>query len=193
MKCWSRSTFGVIIGILNILLYIGVVVLIIEMLQTLQAHYDDKEHSNTNPEQMKKLEDLGTVLMSIILAICLVMVVLSGVLIMGIVQRRHKLMLPWLVLSGMGFICDCGRVVFIIILAVIRPPTISTFVVSFVVGVFGLGIEVLILWPIYTLWRDICRKNEEKPAQIIRGVQYETAPAYVPPQYNYYTSIAQKS
>ncbi|XP_065368377.1 uncharacterized protein LOC135960904 [Calliphora vicina] len=193
MKCWSRSTLGVIIGILNILLYICVAVIMIAMLQTLQTHFDDMERSNTTPEQKEKLDELGTVLMSTVLAACLVMVVISGVLIMGIVQRRHKLMVPWLVLSGIGFVCDCGRVILIVILGFVKGHAFSTVLVSFVSGVLGVGIEALILWPIYTLWRDIRRKNEEKPGQIIGGVQYETAPAYDPPQYDYYTSIPQKS
>lgn len=48
-------------------------------------------------------------------------------------------MVPWLVLSGIGFVCDCGRVLLIVILGLVRGHAISTALISFVSGVLGVG------------------------------------------------------
>ncbi|XP_037825027.1 uncharacterized protein LOC119613154 [Lucilia sericata] len=187
MKCCSRSTLGVIIGFLNILIYIGLCVVMIGFLQNLQERFD------RTIEQKEKAAEIGTILISSILAACLVMIIISGVLIVGITKRRHKLILPWLVLNGLGLAIDSARVIFTLILNLVNGISLSVVLTSFVVGVIGIGLGALIFWAIYTLWRDIRRMNDEKSGKLIADVHYDNDPANAPPQYNYLSALPQKS
>ncbi|KAM7344739.1 uncharacterized protein ACRADG_011342 [Cochliomyia hominivorax] len=190
MKCCSRSTLGVIIGFLNILIYIMVSIVVI----ALAGNSNDlkSQYNEIYEEHKKELKELSTFLLCTILSVCLVMAVVSGVLIMGIVKRRHKLMIPWLVLSGIGFACDCLRVFIVVLIGFMNDLAFSTIISTFFLNLLGCGIEALILWPIYTLWRDLRLKHEENSERIMGGggVRYERDP---PPEYNYYGFLPQKS
>ncbi|XP_023305161.2 uncharacterized protein LOC111686986 [Lucilia cuprina] len=188
MKCWSRSTLGVIIGILNILIYLIVSIAMIGLLQSLKSHLDA-----TVPEHKTETAKMSTIILSTVLAVCLAMIIVSGILIMGIVKRHHKFMVPWLVLSSLGFVCDCGRVIITLIMNFINDNDPLHILMVFVLGVLMCALEALILWPIYTLWHDIHHENKVKPGHIVGGVHYENDAASTPLQYNVYTSTPQKS
>ncbi|KAI8127579.1 hypothetical protein FF38_01592 [Lucilia cuprina] len=187
MKCCSRSTLGVIIGILNILIYIFVAVVMLGLLQNLQERFDK------TVEQKEKAAELGTVLISSLFAACLAMIIVSGVLIMGIIKRRHKLILPWLVLHGLGLAVDGARVVLTLILSLVNGISLSVVLTSFVFGVIGVCLGALIFWTIYSLWRDIRRMNDEKSGKLIADVHYGFDPANAPPQYHFLPALPQKS
>ncbi|KAI8126978.1 hypothetical protein CVS40_2990 [Lucilia cuprina] len=95
------------------------------------------------------------------------MAIISGLLIMGIVKRRHKLMMPWLILSGIGFIANCVNFAFKFIGSLFTVPFLSL-VILFVVGLLGIGISYLILWPIFTLYGDIQKENFEQESNDTR-------------------------
>lgn len=120
-------------------------------------------------------------------------------------------MWPWLALSGLGFVCSCGRVILMFIINISTGAHFSQVMQILFIGVFGVGkfciisniilmffiqyiffllkgIQALILWPIYTLCRDISNKNNQKPGQIMGGVQYNYVTPDAPPQYSYYSS-----
>ncbi|KAM7344738.1 uncharacterized protein ACRADG_011341 [Cochliomyia hominivorax] len=184
MNFFSRSSFGVIIGILNILIYIYASSFFIAEIS--------RNHENENyfSDQMVKIAERRHIILCTILSVFLIMILISGVLILGITKRRHKFMIPWLIVSGLGFICDCARVIVMLIMGLANGISFSLIMYILLLSLLRCGLEALILWPIYTLWRDIRQENTEKRAEFVENcVNYDP-----PPAYNYYAFVpSQKS
>ncbi|XP_037825014.1 uncharacterized protein LOC119613141 [Lucilia sericata] len=154
MKYCSRSTLGLIIGSLNVLIYLAcfiyAIIVLVDINSGENSSYKEKENIS-----------LHNKIIIILIILCIVMAIISGLLIMGIVKRRHKLMMPWLILSGIGFIVNCVNFAFKFIGSMFTVPFLSL-VIMFVVGLLGIVISYLILWPIFTLYGDIQKENFEQ-------------------------------
>ncbi|XP_046812019.1 uncharacterized protein LOC111686987 isoform X2 [Lucilia cuprina] len=81
-------------------------------------------------------------------------------------QRRHKMMIPWLLLSAIGFVINTFRLSYQLIVSIINGVGAGIFVSIFFSGLLGLGLSALIIWLIYTLYKDIEKENILKPTQI---------------------------
>ncbi|XP_023305172.2 uncharacterized protein LOC111686998 [Lucilia cuprina] len=173
MKCCSRSTLGVIIGVLNVLAYvictIGAIVFLVQLSGT----------EKRNQEEIDAAAMYNTIFI-VIIVLSLIMIIISALLITGIVKRRHRMMLPWLILSGIGFVVNCIRFVYYFIASIIVGAHFTAIVIILIAGVLGIGISALILWPIYTLYRDMRRENIEKPGHVTDSnpVQYQISSGY---------------
>ncbi|KAM7343747.1 uncharacterized protein ACRADG_010678 [Cochliomyia hominivorax] len=85
----------------------------------------------------------------------LVMVLISGLLIMGIQKRRDMLMLPWIVLTVIGAIPVCIKLIIDKISDLINGVPGETVLCVLVGSVIGIA---LLLWPVIHLFRKI--RNE---------------------------------
>ncbi|XP_065369081.1 uncharacterized protein LOC135961510 [Calliphora vicina] len=152
MKCCSLSTLGVIIGSLHVLFYIVSTYFASDAIVVINA---DMER---NPGRQEEYEIYKTLLI-IVIVVCLIMILISGLLITGIVNKRHKLMLPWLILSGIGFVINCARFGYDIIAVIFLDISLSTAAEILFKDLVGIAIFTFIMWAIYTLYRDI-RKHK---------------------------------
>ncbi|XP_065368528.1 uncharacterized protein LOC135961012 [Calliphora vicina] len=174
MKCCSRSTLGITIGSLNVLGYI--LCTIFSIIAVVQINAADEQN-----QQQKEEFAVYKTLFIVLIVVCLIMILISGLLITGIVKRRHKMMLPWLILSGIGFVINCARFGYLIIVAIIQGIPLATVIFIFILGLLGIAISALILWPIYTLYRDMRKENSEMPGRVMNSssqVEYQTSPSY---------------
>ncbi|XP_037825025.1 uncharacterized protein LOC119613152 [Lucilia sericata] len=136
MEC-NRSTIGIIIGFLHIIVYIGI--LLCSMVYNKCGSFYGSS--------------FGLRLGSII------MIVISGLLIWGIQKKQKTLMLPWLIFTGIGFIINGVYSIYIMIINMISAHQ----AVGFLIGtLLSIGISALVLWFIYTLYKNIERENLEK-------------------------------
>ncbi|XP_037825023.1 uncharacterized protein LOC119613150 [Lucilia sericata] len=164
MKFCSLSTLGVIVGGINVVGYFaGINYLIYSMVETnsLLKKY----------EQTKSDATYFNVIFALLILFCLAMFTISGLLVMGIIKRRHKLMTPWLLLSAIGFVINSLRFTYQVIVSMAQGVGAGTVVSIFFSGLLGLGLSALIIWLIYTLYKAIEKENVLKPIQ----VNYQTA------------------
>ncbi|XP_065362534.1 uncharacterized protein LOC135956004 [Calliphora vicina] len=147
MKCCSRSTLGVVIGILNVLVFTaGVILLLVAFVQV-------------------GLPDCVPIVFVLMLVASLIMIVISALLIMGIVKSRHKLMLPWLILSGISFLME---------IVVYAYKCYIRFSLAGLIGsLIAIVFSALIIWLIYTLYADIRKNNISKTEQVMNASQIE--------------------
>ncbi|XP_065368646.1 uncharacterized protein LOC135961091 [Calliphora vicina] len=173
MKCWSRSTLGVVVGILNILVNLACIIYSIITLGNINA-------IGPTTQQQRESISLYNKVFSVILVVCVIMAIVSGIFIRGIIKRRHKLMMPWLILSGIGFVLNCGQFLFTFIGTLFQGYPLSHIVITLIVGLLSIGISALILWPIFTLFGDIRKKNTEQIGRVTDGRQaeYHQTPTY---------------
>ncbi|KAM7343104.1 uncharacterized protein ACRADG_010250 [Cochliomyia hominivorax] len=154
MKCYSRSTFGVIIGIFSILTYL---ILTIFSFCALMSVYARKE----NYEPGKHFWAHSMVIFAVLIAIFLIMVILSVLLTVGIAKRRHKLILPWLILSSIGFFSNLTYFLYSFISLLIRYHTslhLLGLLIYFLIFLFFV-ISANTLLFIFNLYQSIKEEN----------------------------------
>ncbi|KAM7346167.1 uncharacterized protein ACRADG_012138 [Cochliomyia hominivorax] len=162
MKCCSRSTLGVVIGVLNIIIYIiAVIVLILASVEI-----NGKEPKNY--QQENAIRNIN-ILFIVLVIVCLIMILISGLLVTGILKRRHKLMLPWIILSIIGFVINCLKLGFDIVLGLIKRLDLSEIVIHFLLGLLGIVISGLIIKAIYDLYKDIREENTKKIGRVLNA------------------------
>ncbi|XP_065370442.1 uncharacterized protein LOC135962443 [Calliphora vicina] len=166
MKLLSRSTLGVIIGSLNVLIYFVLTCYTFVYALALQA-------AIKNIHQRNAASYAFNAIFIILMVMSLIMMGVSGLLVVGIVKRKHTLMVPWLILSGIGFVVYCLRFIYHIFAGIIYGVTLYSVVKVFIVGVLSIGLFGLIIWLMFFLFRDIRRQNVENACQI----QYQSAHA----------------
>ncbi|KAI8126920.1 hypothetical protein FF38_01596 [Lucilia cuprina] len=175
MKCWSRSTLGVVIGSINVLAYIICTVYIIDVLV-------DINRKQERTQQQNDVLALYNTIFVVLIVVCLILLLISSLMIMGIIKRRHKLMLPWLIITGISFVVNCARFVYHLILAIIAGIPLTTVLVVFIVGLVATAFAVLLLWPIYTLYGDIRKESNLKPGRVMQKTDkkfdYKPQPSY---------------
>lgn len=54
-------------------------------------------------------------------------------------QKRHNLMLPWIILSGISFVCNCIRVVYQFIAFIVAGVNIGAILVFLFLSLLGIG------------------------------------------------------
>ncbi|KAI8127577.1 hypothetical protein FF38_01590 [Lucilia cuprina] len=133
----SRAILGIVIGILSSILYI------------LGAGYCI--YAITKSSEVKSVEvpeekiDMGTSISTLIA--CLIMTIISILLILGITKKRHLFMAPWVYLSIAGIILN----VILILISAFDSQKHSNLVFNIIV----VAIQILIWYPIYTLYKDM--------------------------------------
>ncbi|KAI8127168.1 hypothetical protein FF38_01594 [Lucilia cuprina] len=159
MMCCSRSTLGVIIGGINAVAYFATLIFLIYTMVDTNSLLKKHEHTKTDATYFN-------VIFTLLILFCMSMFVISGLLLMGIIKRRHKMMIPWLLLSAIGFVINTFRLSYQLIVSIINDVGAGIFVSIFFSGLLGLGLSALIIWLIYTLYKDIEKENILKPTQI---------------------------
>ncbi|TMW54620.1 hypothetical protein DOY81_000414, partial [Sarcophaga bullata] len=86
-------------------------------------------------------KDVGII---IVVLVMLPLVIISGLFIIGIVKRRHKLMLPWIFISGISFIPHVT--IYLAFLVRVLIQDFAGFLVLLFLGTFAIGLQALIWW-----------------------------------------------
>ncbi|XP_065370229.1 uncharacterized protein LOC135962307 [Calliphora vicina] len=125
---------------------------------------------DNEPNQRRKDEyAIYMSLLNSVIIVCLIMILVPSLQITGIINRRHQLMLPWMILNAIGFDVNRSRFGFVIILVIVAVISLSTNVGILVSDlVLIAGILALI---IYALHKDIRKEKSQMPGRVIRGSQ----------------------
>ncbi|KNC30828.1 hypothetical protein FF38_01603 [Lucilia cuprina] len=73
------------------------------------------------------------------------MFAISAQLIMGIIKRRHNMMIPWLLLSAIGFVINSLRFAYKLIFSLTKSVVAVTVLKILVSNLLGLGLSALII------------------------------------------------
>ncbi|KAI8127182.1 hypothetical protein CVS40_2986 [Lucilia cuprina] len=119
MKCWGRSTLGVVVGGINVLFYIICVVNVILAILDINGEAE---------------RTMYNALFATLFVFFLLMILLSSLLIVGIIKRRHKLMLPWLIVTGILLVLNCLRLAFNVIFGIIVESHVTSVLITFIVA-----------------------------------------------------------
>ncbi|XP_065370290.1 uncharacterized protein LOC135962344 [Calliphora vicina] len=150
MKLLSRSTLGVIIGIICVLIYFSSTIYAI--LGAVGVNMMFKEVEQHQPHQ--HVSNAFNAFFIILIIIFVILTAVSALLIFGIVKKRHNLMLPWLILSAIAYVYKS--------IELIRSlGYFHLYVGYFLSHIFGLVIAGVVIWLIFSLFRDIRQKNIE--------------------------------
>ncbi|XP_023305168.2 uncharacterized protein LOC111686995 [Lucilia cuprina] len=136
----SRAILGIVIGILSSILYIlgaGYCIYAI----TKSADFKSGILVDVPEEKI----DMGTSISTLIA--CLIMTIISILLILGITKKRHLFMAPWVYLSIAGIILN----VILILISAFDSQKHSNLVFNIIV----VAIQILIWYPIYTLYKEM--------------------------------------
>ncbi|XP_037825018.1 uncharacterized protein LOC119613145 [Lucilia sericata] len=142
-----------IIGGLNVVAYFAAAIYLIYTMVVI--------NSNDKPDVT-----YFNVIYALLILFCWAMFAISGLLIMGIMKRRHKMMIPWLLLGAIGFVINSLRLSYELIVSMTHGVGAGTVISIFFSSLLGLGLSALIIWLIYTLYKDIEKENILKPTQV---------------------------
>ncbi|XP_065369673.1 uncharacterized protein LOC135961947 [Calliphora vicina] len=176
MKCCSRSTVGVIIG--SIYMLAGIIVFIlISISLVLSKTKDDNVRPIVKPD------------VAIIMILCLTAALISGLLVFGIVKRRHNLLLPWMIMHVLGFCFSCLLFVYGFFGSLIFNAPMGEFIGFIVTSIVVIVLQIAIFYFMYTLYRYIRKQNNNRTSPVIGSLQV----SYQAPQPCYYTAVSNKS
>ncbi|XP_073844471.1 uncharacterized protein [Musca autumnalis] len=113
-----------------------------------------KEYERTEEDGLNFVKTLIT------LVGCLINFIIYILLLVGIYQNRHRLMAVYVYVTIIGIVLStiCVIAMFIIRLSMRKQP-VEESIISFVVGLVGVGLEILIFSPIYVLYKRVRRGN----------------------------------
>ncbi|XP_046811616.1 uncharacterized protein LOC124421006 isoform X2 [Lucilia cuprina] len=158
MKCWGRSTLGVVVGGINVLFYIICVVNVILAILDING---EEQRSRYKHDTLA----MYNALFATLFVFFLLMILLSSLLIVGIIKRRHKLMLPWLIVTGILLVLNCLRLAFNVIFGIIVESHVTSVLITFIVA---LAVIVSLWWAIYILYGEIRKDSNGKSGRCIK-------------------------
>ncbi|XP_037827780.1 uncharacterized protein LOC119615868 [Lucilia sericata] len=172
MKCLSRSTLGVVIGAINIFGFSVTVIYIITVLC---------DFSGLSEEDKREYDDVlstSVTLLYILLVICVIAIIISGLLIAGIVKRRQSLMKPWIYSAAAGIFCHTFRIVIGFIGGFVAGLPFGDVFWAFILGLLTLGLQVLIFYPIYKLYKDLQVSSGNEQEHTNLNTDQDNPPSY---------------
>ncbi|KAI8127160.1 uncharacterized protein LOC124420657 [Lucilia cuprina] len=149
MKCINRSTLGLIVGGINIFGGIIAIIYIVKLLCELDSL------SEKDKEENKDLLTTSIVTLYIILLICVIGIIISVLLIVGIMKKRHTLMKPWIYCSVASIVCQGFLLVAGLVMGLVKNLPFHSVFLSFIFGLITLGLQILIFYAIHRLYKDL--------------------------------------
>ncbi|XP_051858139.1 uncharacterized protein LOC117565571 [Drosophila albomicans] len=165
-------TAGFIIGVLGV---IGSVFLF-----CIGAVYVAAENGEES-RSYDQFEAVTTITGGVFMGVSILLVVISGLLIYGIKQNRHSMLLPWLVISTLGVVLSC----FQLLICLWDFVALSHNFLIFLLQVFFTGLNIYIYYVIFSLYTHMkmdCgngRVLTPPPAAAV-SLQQTDPPAYSP-------------
>ncbi|KAM7343147.1 uncharacterized protein ACRADG_010293 [Cochliomyia hominivorax] len=173
MKFLSRSTLGVVIGGINIFFFAIIIIVIINLISDISDLSTEKDLQSDANDFLTT----SATLLYILLIYCIVSLITSIFLVLGIIKERYKYMKPWICSAIVGIGLYILRLVITIFVGFTTGISFGSIVGTLFVGLLTLGLQILIFYPIYTLYTDI------RDASIIREQTGLTNLAQNPPSY----------
>ncbi|XP_037825015.1 uncharacterized protein LOC119613143 [Lucilia sericata] len=170
MKCCSRYTLGVVIGSVYILT--SLIVFILMCVFLVQIHTDSDFGKTFRPN--------ASLTVGIVMGVCLVVGIISGLLVWGITKRRHNCLLPFIIIYGVGFIFSCLIFAYGYLIALVVNAPTGEFIALIFISIIITVLQIVIFCFFIALYRSIRRKNINKPraATGTLQVEYQTQPCH---------------
>ncbi|KAI8126972.1 hypothetical protein CVS40_2995 [Lucilia cuprina] len=170
MKCCSRYTLGIVIGSVYILASSIVFILMCVFLVLIHTDHDVGKTVRPN----------ASITVGIIMAGCLLIGIISGLLVWGIIKRRHNCLLPFMIMYVIGFIYSCLIFAYGYLGALIGNAPTGEFLALIFISIIVTVLQIAIFCFLISLYRSIRRKNIDNPRAVTRTLQveYQTQPCY---------------
>ncbi|KAM7343513.1 uncharacterized protein ACRADG_010512 [Cochliomyia hominivorax] len=149
MKFINLTTLGVAIGCIHILGFCATLIYIIVVLCEFNNLSDEVKQANDEVVSMSI-----TVLFTL-LVICVIAIIFSGLLVIGIIKQRRNLMKPWIYCAIAGFVCHLCRLLIGTIGAFVIGLSFGEILLGLILNLLTLGILSLIFYPIYKIFKQI--------------------------------------
>ncbi|TMW54536.1 hypothetical protein DOY81_000330 [Sarcophaga bullata] len=173
MKCVSLPTWGIGIGAIIIFGFtlISLYVVIILCHFSLLSEEDKQEH--------KELISTSITPLYAVLVVCLMAIILSSFLIQGIVQRRPKLMKPWIYVAIAGIVCQGLRTIVGFVVELSNGLSFDAVVVNFFFGLLLLALQWVTFYTIYRLYKRFTSDMANEPEQAgLNNTNEDNPPSY---------------
>ncbi|KAM7343737.1 uncharacterized protein ACRADG_010670 isoform 1-T1 [Cochliomyia hominivorax] len=158
MNCFcNRYTCGVIIGSLYLAAFI--VAFTVSTLFLIIINSDRNTHEFRKPES-----SIGVIA---VMVKCSILAGICALLIWAIVKRRHRYMLPFMLVYVVGFAFSILFTFYWFMGAVLGNATKTDFLIILIVSILAMVLQIAIFIFIYILYKDIQSENNENLRPII--------------------------
>ncbi|XP_062131377.1 uncharacterized protein LOC133842341 [Drosophila sulfurigaster albostrigata] len=157
--CMRLRTAGFVIGWLGVL---GAVIGFLSsacviaspdaLLDHIRRYYDNVYNIRLNADTQASIRKDIVLISSIYLAADIIAGLISGLLIHGIKKNRYLMILPWLILNGIGLICSF--LYLLVATYLVFQGTLETTII-FIASILFFVLYYYIYWGIYSLYKHI--------------------------------------
>ncbi|TMW54548.1 hypothetical protein DOY81_000342 [Sarcophaga bullata] len=172
MKFLNRATFGIIVGVVNIIFILIVIVYLVGAITQINQLSEEEKQRKADIMRYSITE------LYILLIVCIFSIFITILLIVGIIKRCYTLMRPWICAGIAGIIYHIFLIIIDIVVGFTTDLPFGTIILAVLLGLLVVGIEILIFYPIYTLYTDIRDGANEQEQRNFNN------PAPNPPSYS---------